>query len=171
MYKGEAGWRWTKDLWDKTIGQKSWKKSWVPSRSVPNSIACRWYGISWRRKKTGFSPGTLSYKQTIRTTSPQNFHEICQQTYIFCTQSQVLENSQRRKHISPPPPRWPASSRHSPRCGTRSDGSVSGRPPCTAGRTPRFSSSPARSCWTAPSSRDASVSWTWQRQCRSCKRL
>ena len=97
--KGEAGWRWTKDLWDKTIGQKSWKKSWVPSRSVPNSIACRWYGISWRRKKTGFSPDTLSYKQTIRTTSPQNFHEICQQTYIFCTQSQVLESFQRRKHI------------------------------------------------------------------------
>ena len=34
-------------LWDNTIGQNSWKKSCVPSKSVPNSMANRWWGISW----------------------------------------------------------------------------------------------------------------------------
>ena len=34
------------NLWDSTIGQYIWKKSWDPSRSVPNPIAKRWWGIS-----------------------------------------------------------------------------------------------------------------------------
>ena len=33
-------------LWASTSGQNSWKKSWLPSRSVPNSMAQRWCGIS-----------------------------------------------------------------------------------------------------------------------------
>lgn len=78
----ERGWRWANDLWDRTIGQKSWKKSCVPSRSVPNSMACRWYGISCKRKKDRTS-SDKKLQTKVSTIRKFRFEPLCIKNWIW----------------------------------------------------------------------------------------